>query len=98
MQRNITKNDRLAVNFQYQDRNGTTANPFGYFDDVSGYGGNITLTWTRNIGTNAVSNAQVRFNRSRAQITPYFSTWATFPRNSAFRAPRPIHSTTGRRR
>ncbi|MBV8867185.1 MAG: TonB-dependent receptor, partial [Acidobacteriaceae bacterium] len=74
LQRNITKSDRLAVNFQYQDRSGNTANPFGYFDDTSGYGGNITLTWTRNIGTNAVSSAQVRFNRNRAQITPYFST------------------------
>ncbi len=73
VQRNVTKHDRLALNFQYQDRSGNTANPFGYFDDTSGYGGNITLTWTRNIGTNAVSNAQVRFNRSRTQITPYFS-------------------------
>lgn len=74
LQRNISKNDRFAVNFQYQDRSGTTANPFGYFDDTSGYGGNITLNWTRNIGANAVSTAQVRFNRNVTQANPYFAT------------------------
>ncbi len=73
LQRNITKTDRLAVNFQYQNRSGTTANPFGYFDDTSGYGGNIAVSWTRNIGANTVSNAQVRVNRNRSEVTPYFS-------------------------
>ncbi len=73
LQRNLTRADRLAINFQYQDRSGTTANPFGYFDDSSGYGANLALTWTRNLGTNAISNAQIRLNRNRAGITPYFS-------------------------
>lgn len=74
IQRNITSKDRLALNFQYQDRSGTSANPFGYFDDTSGYGTNIALSWTRNIGTNAVNTAQVRFNRNKTDLTPYFST------------------------
>ncbi|MBV8572349.1 MAG: TonB-dependent receptor, partial [Acidobacteriaceae bacterium] len=74
IQRNITSKDRLALNFQYQNRNGTTANPFGYFDDTSGYGTNITFNWTRNVGTNAVSTAQIRFNRSTTQLIPFFST------------------------
>ena len=65
--------DRLALNFQYQNRDGTIAQPFGYSDTNSGYGTNVTLSWTRNIGTNAVSNAQVRFNRNVSNVTPFFS-------------------------
>jgi len=73
VQRNITKNDRLALNFQYQDRNGTAAQPFAYFDSNSGYGMNVRLQWTRNLTSTALSNAQVRFNRSTNQIVPFFS-------------------------
>jgi hypothetical protein len=73
LQRNITKVDRLALNLQMQNRSGTIANPFGYSDQTSGSGANITLFWTRNFGSNAISNAQVRFNRNRSQVTPYFS-------------------------
>ncbi len=73
IQRNITKKDRLSLNFQYQDRNGATAQPFGYSDSTNGYGLNAQLQWTRNISSNAISNAQVRFNRSYSDIIPYFS-------------------------
>ncbi len=73
IQRSITEYDRLSVNFQYQDRNGTTAQPFGYSDGTNGYGINATLQWTRNLSTTAVNNAQVRVNRNYTQITPYFS-------------------------
>ncbi len=64
VQRNVTKKDRLSLNFQYQDRNGTTAQPFGYSDTTNGYGMNVQLQWTRNISSKAISNAQVRFNRN----------------------------------
>jgi len=73
IQRNVTKKDRLSLNFQYQDRSGTTAQPFGYADTTSGYGMNSQLQWTRNIGSIAISNAQVRFNRNTSEVTPYFS-------------------------
>lgn len=73
IQRNITSSDRLALNFQYQDRSGTTAQPFGYFDDTNGYGTNVRLQWTRNLTSTAISNAQVTFNRNVIQIVPYFS-------------------------
>ncbi len=73
VQRNVTKKDRLSVNFQYQDRNGATAQPFGYSDTTNGYGMNVQLQWTRNLSSRAISNAQVRFNRSYSQATPYFS-------------------------
>jgi hypothetical protein len=73
VQRNITKNDRLSGNFQYQDRNGTAAQPFGYFDSSSGYGISARLQWTRNLTSTALSNAQIRFNRNTNRIVPFFS-------------------------
>jgi hypothetical protein len=73
IQRSVTQKDRLSLNFQYQDRSGTTAQWFGASDATSGYGENLTLQWTRNLSGTAISNAQVRFNRNRTQITPYFA-------------------------
>lgn len=71
--RNISSVDRLSLNFQYQHRDGTVAQPFGYADITDGYGMNVQLQWTRNLSAAAISNAQVRFNRNYTQITPYFS-------------------------
>ncbi len=73
IQRNVTSVDRLSLNFQYQDRNGTRAQPFGYSDTNDGYGLNATLQWTRNLSSTAISNAQVRFNRNYNRVVPYFS-------------------------
>ena len=74
MQRSITAKDRLSGNVQYQRRQGTTANPFGWADHSNGYGTNVTLGWTRNISNTLISNFQIRFNRNYSQATPYFST------------------------
>ncbi|HEX3682991.1 MAG TPA: TonB-dependent receptor [Bryobacteraceae bacterium] len=71
--RNVTSIDRLSMNFQYQHRDGATAQPFGYADTTDGYGMNVTLQWTRNLSAAAISNAQIKFNRNYAQVTPYFS-------------------------
>lgn len=73
LNRNITSADRLSLNFQYQHRDGTTAQPFGYADTTSGYGLNTTLQWTHNLSAAAINNAQVRFNRNYTLVTPYFS-------------------------
>lgn len=73
IQRSITSVDRLSLNFQYQRRDGTIAQPFGYSDTTDGYGLNAQLQWTRNLGPKAISNAQVRFNRNYNEIVPYFS-------------------------
>ena len=74
LQRSITDKDRLSENFQYQRRDGTTANAFGWADPSSGYGTNTTVTWTRNLSTTLISNFQIRFNRNWSEATPYFST------------------------
>lgn len=74
VQRSITGKDRLSTNVQYQRRDGTTAQPFGYSDIVSGYGLNASVQWTRNLATTAINNAQVTFNRNYTEIVPFFST------------------------
>ena len=73
LQRSVTAKDRLALNFQYQRREGTTAQAFGYSDDTNGYGLNTNLQWTRNLTAKTVLTTQVRFNRNYNEIVPYFS-------------------------
>ncbi len=73
LQRSVTAKDRLALNLQYQRRDGTTAQAFGYSDETNGYGLNTQLQWTRNLTTKSVLTTQVRFNRNYNQIVPYFS-------------------------
>ncbi len=71
--RNVSKRDRLSVNFQFQDRNGDTAQWFGVSDKTSGYGLNSQVQWVRNISPNLLNTVSVRFNRNRTEVTPYFS-------------------------
>ena len=73
LQREISSYDRLSGNIQFQNRNGTTAQPFGYSDSSNGYGLNAQLQWVRNLSTTAINTVGVRFNRNRTEITPYFS-------------------------
>ena len=73
LQRSVTAKDRLALNFQYQRRDGTTPQPFGYSDDTNGYGLNAQIQWTRNLTAKSVLTTQIRFNRNYSQIIPYFS-------------------------
>lgn len=73
LQRNVTTKDRLALNVQFQDRNGRQAEPFGYSDATSGYGLNTQLQWTRNLAATAINTFSVRFNRNRNEVSPYFS-------------------------
>jgi hypothetical protein len=72
--RNLTSADRLFVNFQYQNRNGSIAQPFGYSDSNSGYGTNVMLMWMRNLSSHSISTLRLQFNRNVTQVTPYFST------------------------
>jgi trimeric autotransporter adhesin len=73
VQRSITTKDRLSTNFQYQRRDGATAQPFGYSDTTSGYGVSAQLGYMHNFSTTLINNAQVRFSRNENKTTPYFS-------------------------
>ncbi|HUO29067.1 MAG TPA: TonB-dependent receptor [Bryobacteraceae bacterium] len=71
--RNISKNDRLAYHLSYQRRDGDTAEPFAFFDTLSGYGVQTDLTWTHNFSPATILNSKVSFNRNRNETTPYFA-------------------------
>ena len=73
IQRNTTKNDRLAYHITYQDRSGQNLQPFGYTDTNSGYGISTDLTWTRNFSPTLINNLRVNFNRNRSETTPFFA-------------------------
>jgi hypothetical protein len=73
LQRSVTDKDRISGNVQFQRRDGTSANAFGWADSSNGYGTNVTLGWTRNISPTVISNFQIRFNRSYSEANPYFS-------------------------
>jgi hypothetical protein len=73
LQRNITKNDRLAYALRFQRRDGDVSQPFGFLDTISGAGLHTDLQWTRNISAHLINNARVAFNRNNNQTTPYFA-------------------------
>jgi hypothetical protein len=73
MQRSVSSKDRLSANFQYQRRDGATAQPFGYADTTSGYGVSAQLGYLHNFSTALINNAQVRFSRNENRAIPYFS-------------------------
>lgn len=73
IQRNITKKDRLAFNMNYQNRDGQNAQPFQFFDALSGWGFNGQLQYTRTISATLINNLRLIFNRNVNQTIPYFS-------------------------
>ncbi|HTB19318.1 MAG TPA: TonB-dependent receptor, partial [Bryobacteraceae bacterium] len=73
LNQNLGKNDRLALNESFQRRKSDTAQLFGFLDPGSGFGDNTNLSWTHNVGSNAVNTAQLTFNRNRTTQDSYFS-------------------------
>ena len=71
--RNIGKNDRLAYHLSYQRRDGDNAQPFAFFDTLSGYGIQTDLTWTHNFSPTTILSSRVAFNRNRNETTPFFA-------------------------
>ena len=71
--RNIGKNDRLAYHLAYQRRDGSSAQPFAFFDTTSGYGIQTDLMWIHNFTPTTILSSRVDFNRNRNQTTPFFA-------------------------
>ncbi|MGA3072506.1 MAG: TonB-dependent receptor [Bryobacteraceae bacterium] len=71
--RNVGKNDRLAYHLSYQRRDAENAQPFAFFDTVSGYGIQTDLTWTHNFSPTTILSSRVAFNRNRNETTPFFA-------------------------
>ncbi len=73
LNQNLGKNDRLSLTESIQRRKSDTAQLFGFLDPGSGFGDNTVLSWTHNVGSNALNTAQVTFNRNRTTQDSYFS-------------------------
>ena len=73
VQRNVAKNDRLAFQFNFQDRSGEAGQPFGFLDSTNGTGWSTNLSWTHNFSANHINTARVAFNRNSNQTIPFFS-------------------------
>ncbi len=57
LNQNLGKNDRLALTESFQRRKSDTAQLFGYLDPGNGFGDNTDLSWTHNVGSNALNIA-----------------------------------------
>ena len=73
LNQNLGKNDRLALTESFQRRKSDTAQLFGFLDPGTGFGDNTVLSWTHNVGSNALNTATVTFNRNRTTQDSYFS-------------------------
>ncbi len=71
--RNLNQKDRLAYHISFQRRDADNAQPFAFFDTVSGYGIQTDLTWTHNFTPTTILSSMVSFNRNRSQTTPFFA-------------------------
>ena len=73
LNQNITRRDRLGLNLQLQRRDNQNSQLFGYRDELSGFGANVSLNYTRNFGARGVNSASIAFNRNRSTTTPFFA-------------------------
>lgn len=69
----LGRRDRLALNFQLQNRSGLNAQMFGFLDSSNGRGVNTGLNWTHTFAPRFFSIASVNFNRNRSDALPYFA-------------------------
>ncbi len=75
----VGKKDRLALNFQFQDRSGVTPQIFGFLDDTSGLGLSTSLSWTHIFAPRIFNVASVNFNRNRTNLLPFFANTSDVP-------------------
>jgi hypothetical protein len=73
LNQNFGKNDRVALTESFQRRKSDTAQLFGFLDPGTGFGDNTVLSWTHNVGSNALNTATLTFNRNRTTQDSFFS-------------------------
>jgi trimeric autotransporter adhesin len=69
----VGKKDRLALNFQFQNRNSLTPQIFGFLDNSHGLGVSSNLSWTHIFAPRIFNIASVNFNRNRTSLLPFFA-------------------------
>ena len=73
LNQNFGKNDRLALTETFQRRKSESPQLFGFLDPGNGFGDNTALSWTHNVGSNALNTATLTFNRNRTTQDSFFS-------------------------
>ncbi len=71
--RNLTAKDRFDVNSNFQWRDATNPQAFGFIDSSVGLGMNIGLGWTHNFNRTLITNTRLNFSRNRNEVVPFFA-------------------------
>ena len=69
----LGRHDRLALNFQLQNRSSVNSQIFGFLDNSQGRGIGTSLSWTHNFAPRIFNVASINFNRNRTQALPFFA-------------------------
>ena len=69
----ITRKDRLDLNLNLQNRDGRTAQLFGFRDEVTGFGLSSTLGYTHTFGKQIINSLRWNFSRNRSYTLPGFA-------------------------
>jgi hypothetical protein len=67
------RKDRLALNFQMQNRLSVSPQIFGFLDNSEGRGVSSSLSWTHTFAPRIFSVASINFNRNRTNALPFFA-------------------------
>jgi trimeric autotransporter adhesin len=73
MNRPITPKDQGNFNINYQERNSSTGQLFGYEDPVSGYGFSSSVGWVHTLGKSTTNTTTISFSRNRSQTVSSFA-------------------------
>ncbi len=69
----LGRKDRLALNFQFQDRSSVIPQIFGFLDNSEGRGISTSLNWMHTFAPRVFNNATISFNRNRTNALPFFA-------------------------
>jgi hypothetical protein len=72
LQGSVTNKDRISFNQQYQMRNSTSEQLYGFKDTSKGYGLSSTAQWTHVFKPRVNNSAQLAFSRNLSKSDPYF--------------------------
>ena len=70
----IGKKDNLSFNVNYQNRNGHTAQTFGFLDASDGYGLSSQFSWSHTFNRSNINRFGWNFSRNIGHTIPYFET------------------------
>jgi hypothetical protein len=69
----LGRRDQLAIGVNWQTRDATNTQTFGFLDQSSGHGINSNLNWRHNFGGGKFNNLAGSFNRNTSNALPFFA-------------------------